>query len=422
MASFDFMYLVPRDQFQAMQTDTEGCNVEVNNVINNAPPPTYGSTQSAQYNQSNQNKIKNVGNRAPRPPSTKVSKIGRRGKKEGFSFNPTVRNTQARDLPPPQITDNSPKQQKPQDISKEIEQDEEEPMDIDEPMSEKEDDVNEDVEMVDVAGEDVRPKNKKNKKKNEEEKNLPATNVADLRQSMDEVQQEAMADIVQERLDTLQGKKKKTKNSSKKIQIDKDRRVKYKTLHNRLLHDALHTNPYRPSKPLKREREEEEGDQTNSPSKKSRHRPPPPSTSVAKKRRRGVELAEEDDKTKRMNLRVPQRTLQKRRAPDSTDDEFSTKRMNLRVPQRMLQKRRSSEIDYDYDTTSKRRNLRQIIPESNPHLKRKRQEVTHSEDEEESLIPRKVSVVRAPREETETNPEFIPLPEDYFDSDNSGDE
>lgn len=379
MASFDFMYLIPKDEYTAMQHKAANTNVEVNNVIN------PGRCADKNTNQ----QLTPRGNVLSSPISKKEA-IRRGRKKPPVSAFPPISNgvRSVSSLPSSYIQETTMKQKN---------HPEEEAMEVDEiistPPSQEVENNYSDVEMDDLSEKNKLGKNKK------KEKETPVP--VKIRQKMKEIQDVAMKEIVKDRLETLQGKKKKKSTTSKIDKIkEKERSKKYKTLHSRLLHEALHP----PSLPVKRKRgEERENGVIEVVSKKRRMKPPRPGNSQVVKRRLPEDFRADNDssrETKRLNLRPSQRVVGKREAADISD---------------------SPDVDpFAYSPRGKKQNTAYASVNrvgTFARVKRNAPDTTYSEDEEDTLIPRKVRGVRS----DEVAPEDVPLPQDYFNNDESSD-
>lgn len=412
MAAYDCLYIIPSDVFKSMEEKTK--NVEVTNIISTAPPGqniTHPSNQPSSINQMPNRLFRRDVNKSGKEPRIKRKQDNIRREFIPSSFVPQGR-----------ILDDSRQIPSAPTFSQtKIPQDQVEDMDIDDVQS-----LN-DVEMQSVMGEDVNgreegDKDRKTKLKNQTDKENEQINQVkkekkeekknQLKKAMKQEEDEEMKEVINDRLDTLLGKKKdsKPKKESTEKQLRKER---YKMYHNKLLHEVRHSSPYYRGKKdgFKRERPEQRKNikqiaPSFSSTKKFKE-------AVKRKRDINEDMAQEEHNLGRRTKRVQKshpffiapRQVVKRRGVEE-----------IGYPQPW---KHAFTSDIDYASQPKIGNMR-YAPVSRPFpgIKRKNYYDDYEEEERETGIPFKSRGVQITQEQNEAiKPENQPLPLDFLDDD-----
>ena len=388
MSYYDTLFIVPADVYKAMQEKAK-C-VEVNNVINNAPPSQSSSNlldqfRGQQRSYRKQEEIKKSGGGGGG-----VSLYRDGGHRRSF-LEPIQSN-----LPPSQ-------QDRLHGRSSNVDEQRRQVNEVDdtdvEQIIEQED---HDVEMI--SDDEERERIVEQKKEGRK---------AILKKALRQQEDIEMKDIIADRLDTLQGNKKKKDKKEIKEKDDERaaRKEKYKILHTKLLHEARTTSPYYSKNMRKRGRKLTW--QTKTPS------PLDPITVVNKRKRwegEGAVEGESVGRIKRVQKRHPFviKSLEKSKRKQINDNEVDKEEERLNW--------HGGPFIDEQDTVSrpKIRDTRYAsVRKVSKYAGHKRPGEKFDDEIEEQLttnLPFKRSGVTY-REQEEVRPEEQALPLDYFDDD-----
>ena len=231
--SYQCMYLVPRELFE--NATDKNRPIEVNNIINNNQP-------NQSKDQLNVSKIKSRPSQSyqtSNPPKNDKPTIT---PSRSFSSLPTSSNyinSTAHQSTTAEKTHPTNNKNDVNNINSE------ELMDIDEEMSDavsiKSQKPTEEMEIDDSNKSTIEDNLKKNKNKKKQNKQKNDTK-DDLIAQMNKIEDEELEDVVENRLNTLLGKKKENT-----IHNSKNRKEKFRTLQRKMLHEIRKTSPYYPS-------------------------------------------------------------------------------------------------------------------------------------------------------------------------------
>lgn len=429
MASYDCLYIVPADVYKSMEEKAK--NVEVTNIITNTQPShSFPSHFSRDINHSLDNG----------PPSSFSPGIKHKQRKEKSS---SVVGTDGRRRRGPIMTSYSSPQARVESRQREVmselpkstpfsQPDFVEDMDVDEEVKSLPD-----VEMQSVLGEEgeegekkhetktshksltLKKKDRKRKREegeDEEEREYREEKKANLKKAMRKEEDDEMKEVINNRLDTLLGKKKE-KGKEKPSQQSISRRERYKMYHNKLLHEVRQTSPY-----YRGTKRKTTSSPTIEPDFKRRQlvsvSPSLPQSKAVKRKRSDKEEEEEEEeerlgrRTKRVQKTHPffirSRVSEKRKRGDRGDE-------NMEVDPW----RDAFLSDQNYVSQAKIGNMR-YAPTARPFpgVKRKSTYSNYEEEERETGIPFKSRGLRLPQSQaSNVRPENQPLPLDYYEDD-----